>query len=530
MRLDRQYSRRAVRPALVLAVAVMILLGAGTDRAQQAGRSQILEAMKRATVFMVEKVSTNGGYVWSYLPDLSRRWGEMEARDTQVWIQPPGTPTMGHLFLDAYHATGDEYYYQCAEKVAGALIWGQHPAGGWNYVVDFAGDRSLRDWYATVGRNGWRLEEFQYYRGNATFDDAGTAQASKFLLRLYTEKRNPAYRPALDRAIQFVLESQYPIGAWPQRFPLKSEFAHQGKPDYTSYLTFNDDVAAENIDFLVMCYQALGDPRLLDPINRGMNAFLVTQQGQPQPGWGLQYTPDLKPVGARTYEPDALVTHTTARNLELLIQFYRLTGETKFLARIPEAIDWLERVTLPASVAGQGRTHPTFVAIGTNKPLFVHREGSNVENGRYYANGNPENTLAHYGSFRRIDVAGLRTQYAEAKALRPAEAAKDSPLRPGAGLSRLAKYFAVDQRASATADSVISSLNAEGYWLVPLGTNSHPYRGKGSATPAPGDFSRTHVGDETDTSPFPDDKIVGISTAAYVRNMSVLIRSLNGTR
>jgi len=35
--------------------------------------SRILEVMKRATRFMVEEVSTNGGYVWTYLPDRSRR-------------------------------------------------------------------------------------------------------------------------------------------------------------------------------------------------------------------------------------------------------------------------------------------------------------------------------------------------------------------------------------------------------------------------------------------------------------------------
>ena len=35
--------------------------------------------MRRATTFMVERVATNGGYVWSYLPDMSRRWGEIEA-------------------------------------------------------------------------------------------------------------------------------------------------------------------------------------------------------------------------------------------------------------------------------------------------------------------------------------------------------------------------------------------------------------------------------------------------------------------
>jgi hypothetical protein len=74
---------------------------------------------------------------------------------------------------------------------------------------------------------------------------------------------------------------------------------------------------------------------------------------------------------------------------------------------------------------------------------------------------------------------------------------------------------------------VVASLNAEGYWLVPLGMNSHPYHRDGSMKPATGDFSQTHVGDETDTSPYPDSMITGISTEAFIRNMSVLIRSLN---
>jgi hypothetical protein len=33
------------------------------------------KTMLEATRFMVEEVSTNGGYLWNYLPDLSRRWG-----------------------------------------------------------------------------------------------------------------------------------------------------------------------------------------------------------------------------------------------------------------------------------------------------------------------------------------------------------------------------------------------------------------------------------------------------------------------
>ena len=121
---------------------------------------QVLKTMKTATQFMMDEVSYNGGFVWEYLPDLSRSWGELEAKRTMAWIQPPGTPDVGHLLLDVYHATGDEYYYESAKKVANALIWGQLECGGWNYVFDFAGENSLKDWYATIGQSGWRLEEF----------------------------------------------------------------------------------------------------------------------------------------------------------------------------------------------------------------------------------------------------------------------------------------------------------------------------------------------------------------------------------
>lgn len=527
------------KTVFVLAVAAALLAdalpqpAAASDDRQRVldvadERQRVLEVMKRATTFMVEKVSTNGGYVWAYLPDLSRRWGELEARDTMIWIQPPGTATMGHLFLDAYRVTGDEYYYHAAEKAAGALIWAQHPSGGWNYLADFAGERSLRDWYDTVGRNAWRLEEFQHHWGNATFDDAGTSESSQFLLRLYLERLDPKYRPALEKAISFVVDSQYPIGGWPQRYPRPTAHAHYGDADYTSYITFNDDVAAENIEFLTMCYQTLGKDYLLDTIIRGMNAFIVMQQGAPQPGWGLQYTLDLKPAGARTYEPNAIVTHTTAANIERLIEFYRLTGETKFLARLPEALDWLERVKAPEGVAPAGRTHPTFIEIGTDRPLYVHRSGSNVVNGRYYADYDPADPIGHYSAFRRIDLPRLRKMYEEAKATSAAELAKQSPFAPGRGRVPLPRFFAVTPPSeNESVEAVLKSLTTDGAWIVPLVYNSHPYRGPGPATPPGGDFRRTHVGDEFDTSPFHDPKLMGISVEGYVRNMSALIRHLD---
>src|SRR5690606_39134734 len=173
-------------------------------------------------------------------------------------VQPPGTATMGHLFLDAYHATGDEDYYVAATRVADALARGQHPSGGWHYMIDTAGEEPLNRWYDTIGKNAWRLEEFQHHHPNATFDDVTTADAAIFMLRVYWEKKDARCRAPLDKAIAFVLDSQYPIGGWPQRYPRAPNAGLHGMPDYTGYITFNDDVSAENIKFLTFCRQTLG--------------------------------------------------------------------------------------------------------------------------------------------------------------------------------------------------------------------------------------------------------------------------------
>lgn len=529
----------ALRTMCRTSLLALSALAVGTMPAGAAtpSRAQIEAVMKRATRFMVEDVSTHGGYVWSYLPDLSRRWGEMEATPDMIWVQPPGTADMGELFLDAYHATGDDYYYQAAEKAADALIAGEIPTGGWNYFIDFGGPEATRHFYDTVGTNAWRLEEFQHYWGNATFDDNGTAESLKFILRLYEEKMDPKYGAEVRRDVDFILKSQYPSGGWPQRWPLKHEFVHHGLADYTSYITFNDDVTAENVGYLIMANEVLQDPRLLPAIHRGMDIYLLTQQGEPQPGWALQYTPDdLKPAAARSYEPKALATHTTASAIRQLLHFYQLTGDTRYIARIPEALDWLESVKLPADLIKNGRQYPTFVEIGTGKVLWLHRTGSNVTNGHYYADYNPGHLIEHYSSTRAIDVPALRAEYQRLKAMPVDELTKDSPLKPGLA-KHLPEYYLATQLASnsdrnvgAEQDSaaqLVAALNDRGYWPTELRTTSHPYTGPSPAKVAPGDYGSTRVGDATDTSPYIDPHpVLGISTGAYIQNMEKLIVAL----
>lgn len=547
----RRARRRALTAPLVvgLALSVVACTPEGSEPSGEAStskaatRAAALDTMRRATQFMTDDLAFEGGYVWSYLPDRSRQFGEMEAYPTQIWIQPPGTATMGHLYLDAYHATGDELYYEAASSVGAALAEAQLPTGGWNYMYDFAGEESTREWYDTIGKNGWRLEEFQHYYGNATFDDAGTAESTQLLLRLYAEKEDAAFKPALDTAIGFVLESQYPMGGWPQRFPAPDEtFEKDGAADYTGHVTFNDDVSAENIETLLMAYQALGDESVLPAVRSAMDAFTVTQQPAPQAGWSLQHSiDDLAPTGARSYEPTSLATHTTASNVEKLLGFYELTGDATYLDGVPAALDWLDSVRLPEDRwTEDGRQYPTFVELGTNDPLYVHRRGSNVVNGEYWVDKDPTGTIVHYSSFRQLDVPGLRARYEALRAAPVDDVTSGSPLlHQGATIP---EYFttseisvsdlnvgtlrpADEQPTDAEVELLVEGLNAEGYWPTELLSTSNPYAGDGSETPAEGDFSQTEVGDATDTSPFTtDDPVVGISTGRFIENMSSLVR------
>jgi hypothetical protein len=104
---------------IILCVCTTLPLQAAKPK--QLTDDQVLQTMKKATQFMVEKVANNGSYLWNYAPDFSRVWGELECKPSMMWIER-GTPAMGNVFLDAYHATGDEYYFKAAEAAAAAVI------------------------------------------------------------------------------------------------------------------------------------------------------------------------------------------------------------------------------------------------------------------------------------------------------------------------------------------------------------------------------------------------------------------------
>jgi len=487
---------------------------------------EVTKKMRAATAYMVDEVSTNGGYVSLYYDDLSRRWGELEAYDSMIWIEGGyGTVAMGNCFLDLYEATGDEYYYEAAEKAVNALIWGQHESGGWHYFIDFAGDRSMREWYRTIGRNAWGFEEHNHYYGNATFDGKNTASAAQLLLRTYLIKRDPKIKPALDKAIAFVLESQYPLGGWPQRYPLKYDFPHGALIDYTHFYTFNDDVTAENLNFLIQCYVALGEARLHDPIHRAMQIYVLTQQPRPQAGWSKQHDMALRPAHARTYEPAAIYPDFTYKNSMLLLRFYELTGDRKYLARVPDAIEFLKSVQQRDDAGNI--VYPIFVELGTNKPLYVHRKGTNVSNGAYWWDYNAEGVIQHYKG-GEVHVERLEDEFRRLNACAPDEAAAGSPLlgrKTDANpmqdfLKRSSSRRASEAKQVTDAEvrAIIAAMDDNNRWLVKHQPYSLPYEilptGEISNTARRSDAIGRTILD-------PSDQLY-VSVQAYISNMRSL--------
>lgn len=460
------------------------------------GKEAILKAIKQSSVFMMDSVSDRGGFVRLYTENLSEKWGEVPARASMVWVQSPGTVSVGEIFLNAYQVTGDPLYLDYCDRIADTLIWGQHASGGWHYFIDFD-PAATEAWYQRIGTQCWGWEEFYHFYDNSTFDDNTTTGAATYLLNLFKETKKPKYEKPLRKVIQFILDAQYPLGGWPQRFPLQTEHHPEPITDYTSYYTFNDGVTVGNIYFLLKAHELFGDEEIQRAAIRGMRFVALSQYGEPQPGWAQQFDLDLNPGGARNYEPASIAPSTTYSMIRQLLKFYRITGDTRFLRGIPSALDWLDRSTLPTGHSDDGHTHAQFIEVGSGKPLYAHREGKSVSDGRYWVDYEPKHFPGHYGMQTRVNVQVLRQQVEIVSSLSPEaamesyRAEKENPVDPGRpSMDEVAK--------------IIDALDKRGAWIEDLS-----------------------VPDFRDWKNRPRREFRGISTATFQHNLRSLTSALS---
>ncbi len=469
-------------------------------------REEVLKAMRRASDYMANEVSLNGGYLWDYSEDLSERYGEVPARKSQIWVQS-GTPQMGEIFLDMYRVTGDEAYLEYSRRAANALIYGQHPLGGWHYFIDFD-KKGMMEWYESTASKhilGW--EEFRHYYGNCTYDDNVTQGATAFLLHLYMETLDPAYLGPLKKALNFMLISQYPNGGWPQRYPLRYEYAHDGLPDYTSYYTLNDNAMNNTINVLLEAYEKLGDVAYLEAARRGGDFYMIAQGPPGREGWTDQFDMDLKPSAGRTHEPASLQVRYTKSTIRQLQRLFLYTGDRRYLRPIPSALDWIESVVISVDEDGD----PEFANWNdpeTNLPILritipeVNEEG-------YIKYKYVLDTTIQY-----VEFSGKLPERELYERIKNVEKGKEREMYH--------KLYMNDRARNVDADdirSMIKSLNKKGAWIETL-------KVKDKTRSMDPNFDMIEKYGDYD---YAVKEIQGISTRSYERKMRMFVDYLNST-
>ena len=437
---------RSTRSTFVTAILIFCLASPLRAAPKEAGTlEQALQAMNKAAHYYHDTVSTRGGYLMEYTADLTRRFGELPARESQIWVQNPSTPGMGDAFLNAYQASGDPFYLRCAEDAVRALIWGQMECGGWNYLIDFA-PGSLKPWYKEMSVHT-DYGEFMHFNGNATFDDGVARDPTLFLLRLYDLTLDPSWLGPLKKALNFIMEAQFPNGAWPQRYPLIGT-------DYDTYYTYNDGVISGNIRVMAQAYKTLCDPRYLEAARRGADFIIISQHEGPQYGWGQQLTYDMKPAQAREYEPASLSVTDTVDNMRCLMDMYEFTGDRRYLEPAPRTLDWLDRTVSPDGKIG------IFLEEGSNRALAAKFEGDSGTMASVRITYNLAEAMGGYGfELKNFSTARERKRYESLKSAvwKDPLAVKPAPLTPEAALKRV-------QGMEPEIKRIIAALDSLGRW------------------------------------------------------------------
>jgi hypothetical protein len=373
----------------------VLLVALSAALAQSApSRQNVLDAMRRAAGFYVERVSTRGGYHFTYTDDLSYGRSEQSEGKTQIELQREGTPIVGMTFLDLYEATRDRFYLDAARKTGQALVDGQLCSGGWDYLVEF--DPAKRSRYPN------RKERNCSQPGTpdvppTTLDDNVTQANLRLLMRL---DRAFAFKDAaIHEAAQFALDSlmkaQYPNGAWPQRYaqvpdPAKFPVKRASYPaswsrqwpgaGYQANYTLNDNSISDCIDAMLEAARIYGDARYLASAERGGDFMLLAQMPDPQPAWAQQYDIDMHPSWARVFEPPSVTGGESQGILRTLMVLYSETGKKKYLDAVPRALAYLEQSVLPrpanpaeiwSRIPAKAGALARFYELRTNRPLFI---------------------------------------------------------------------------------------------------------------------------------------------------------------
>ena len=394
--------------------------------AQTELRDQAIDAMRRAAGYFHDHVATHGGYVYHYSLDLQQRWGEGVASNDQIWVQPPGTPTVGLAFLEAYQATADPFYLDAATDAADAIRYGQLRSGGWTNAIDFdpKGSRSANY------RNGRGRG-----KNNSSLDDGQTQAAIQLLVTVdrALNFHNLRIHSAAVSSLDALLAAQFPNGGFPQvwtgpvkpqpvlraNFPQYDWRTENRIKNYWDMYTLNDNVTGYVADTLITAYRAYDESRYITALKNLGEFLILAQMPLPQPGWAQQYDYAMHPIWARKFEPPGVSGDETQEVIETLIKIAWETGDPRYLEPIPKAIEWLKHSLLPDGQLAR------YYELKTNRPLYMTRNGD-----QYSLTYDDSRLPSHYGWKIANRLGTLAQGYSECRRFLSTQTSASKPADP----------------------------------------------------------------------------------------------------
>ncbi|WP_166242710.1 pectate lyase [Paenibacillus turpanensis] len=263
------------------------------------------------------------------------------------------------------------------------------------YAADASGTTaSISDIVKNQRSDGGWKKDYSVTSGEwakSTIDNKATYTEIRRLAAEYTKTKNSTYSAAAVKGINFLINMQYSNGGWPQIYQASSSTYHR-------HITFNDDAMVNVMILLDEIANRKGDFSFVDSaladkcktaVAKGVTNMLQTQvvANGKLTAWGQQHdSVTLKPAGARAYEVPSL----SAKESVGIVKFLKTRPATsQITAAINAAEQWLHAVKIigikvvktsddVVVVNDPSVTTPIwarFYEIGTNKPIFVGRDG-----------------------------------------------------------------------------------------------------------------------------------------------------------
>ena len=272
-------------------------------------------------------------------------------------------------------------WYASAEalRIADNVLLYQRDSGGWPKNIDMA--KKVGDHAALLRKKT---------STDSTIDNGATYTQLSFLARVYTAQKQERHRESFLKGVDYLLKAQYPNGGWPQFYPNLS--------GYYKHITFNDDAMIGVMKLLrdvaanKPLYAFVDEVRraaAARAVEKGIECILKTQvvvNGR-RTVWCAQHDEvTLAPAGARKFEAISLSGGESVGIVRFLMSIK--DPSPAVIEAIEAAVAWFEQTQLKGikwieknndrvvvNDPKGGSIWARFYEIGTNRPIFVGRDG-----------------------------------------------------------------------------------------------------------------------------------------------------------